>query len=162
MRISCLVNLVCRHKSSNATGLACWNTDGLFNCSSSSISVASSMIGLSGGVAIARWPPNHSPLLLLVLVHAIVTRTNWTMVTPRVPVIITTHHCPWRPPPPNYFITRYDNLQQVTCVKKKWSFYTPVSFVSILDKNYNCLKFQTLAKIFKFLSDRMYLIILLH
>jgi hypothetical protein len=36
----------------------------LFSCSSSSINVASSMIGLSGGVAIvARWPPNRSPLL---------------------------------------------------------------------------------------------------
>lgn len=57
MRISCLVNLVCRHRSSNATGRACWNADGLLSCSSSSISVASSMIGLSGGVAIARWPP---------------------------------------------------------------------------------------------------------
>lgn len=63
MRISCLVNLVCRHRSSRATGLGCGNADVLFSCSSSSISVASSMIGLSGGVAIARWPPNRSPLL---------------------------------------------------------------------------------------------------
>lgn len=70
MRISCRVNLVCRHRSSRATGLACGNADGLFSCSSSSISVASSMIGLSGGVAIARWPPSRSPLpppLLLLL-----------------------------------------------------------------------------------------------
>lgn len=67
MRISCLVNLVCRHRSSRATGLGCGNADVLFSCSSSSISVASSMIGLSGGVAIARWPPNRSPLLLLLL-----------------------------------------------------------------------------------------------
>lgn len=67
MRISCLVNFVCRHKSSRATGLGCGNADVLFSCSSSSISVASSMIGLSGGVAIARWPPNRSPLLWLLL-----------------------------------------------------------------------------------------------
>jgi hypothetical protein len=67
MRISCLVNLVCRHRSSRATGLGCGNADVLFSCSSSSISVASSMIGLSGGVAIARWPPNRSPPLLLQL-----------------------------------------------------------------------------------------------
>lgn len=65
MRISCLVNLVCRHRSSRATGLGCGNADVLLSCSSSSISVASSMIGLSGGVAIARWPPNRSPPLLL-------------------------------------------------------------------------------------------------
>lgn len=95
IRISCLVNLVCRHKSSKATGLACWNADGLFSCSSSSISVASSMIGLSGGVAIARWPPNRSPLLLMLL-HAIVTtRTCGPTVPPGAPVV-PIRHCPQR------------------------------------------------------------------
>lgn len=97
MRISCLVNLVCRHKSSRATGLACWNADGLLSCSSSSISVASSMIGLSGGVAIARWPPNRSPLLPLLSLHAIVgvaARVRGPTVYDRAPVFPARHHCP--------------------------------------------------------------------
>lgn len=121
MRISCLVNLVCRHRSSRATGLGCGNADVLFNCSSSSMSVASSMIGLSGGVAIARWPPNRSPLLLLLPLppllpqlllqplslpltagsllfalfsrssHAIGTRTGHPMVRPGPPVVPALH-----------------------------------------------------------------------
>lgn len=114
MRISCLVNLVCRHRSSRATGLGCGNADVLLSCSSSSISVASSMIGLSGGVAISRWPPNRSPPLLLQLLRslspqlllrplvlpparsslAIGTRTGhptMTMVFPRAPVVPARH-----------------------------------------------------------------------
>lgn len=120
MRISCLVNLVCRHRSSRATGLGCGNADVLFSCSSSSISVASSMIGLSGGVAISRWPPNRSPpvlprslspqLLLQPVVLpvagsslAIGTRTGrptTTMVLPGEPVVPARHR-PRRERPPD-------------------------------------------------------------
>lgn len=97
IRISCRVNLVCRHKSSRATGLACWNADGLLSCSSSSISVASSMIGLSGGVAIARWPPNRSPLLSLLVLYAIVTTARArgpTVSSDEAPPVTPAHrHC---------------------------------------------------------------------
>lgn len=91
MRISCLVNLVCRHRSSRATGRACWNADGLFSCSSSSISVASSMIGLSGGVAIARWPPNRSPSYpLCPFVADAAAAVTTVVVTAVVTAVVTT------------------------------------------------------------------------
>lgn len=114
-RISCRVNLVCRHRSSSATGLACWKADGLFSRSSSSIRVASSMIGLSGGVAIvARWPPNRSPRL-----HAVAARGPPESADPRNGLTRGRHLAPrdWIGLPPNRSIRRPPaHLERVTSI----------------------------------------------